>query len=504
MGNAFGQKLKKLLSESRQVPLKTIKNRDIDRFSRKLAKIYWRPHYLFEDTRNKKYLAFSIIYDAESFPTILSQEVEKVKTQCSLDFFFIVEEESLLDIFEENCQQRGLGLVLSKSNSLSLVREAVESVIPVKTRARYAGHYPSWVINAIPELRLGNSKLRTVLKDFSKVYRKLKNNNELDFQKEEGLVKNTIAESLKSDNRYTSGVDSFKLLSRFESFVDYIRDHYFHSFHIFLLGLLILDHYQADFVRYYKSIFPRYKSLSLEFTWLLTSIFHDVGYPIAKLDDLKEDIYGVSGIPGEKEVTDVWGDPVYKENLKQLISLFKFSLSNRGHKIDWPSEVFGTADDQLERVFRESFYDCHGVAGCFRFLVDIFSEARREVDTEKKVFLVNHIYPAALSISLHDRIFRERLTQIGVKKIRLSRFPFAVLLGYLDSLQEDRRDKFLCIETPELLQGFEYNGKVLASINETLAERYPRFGKLKAECTDFMNFVECDGIKFEYPKLLSL
>ena len=74
------------------------------------------------------------------------------------------------------------------------------------------------------------------------------------------------------------------------------------------------------------------------------------------------------------------------------------------------------------------------------------------------------------------------------------------LLAYLDSLQEDRRDKFLCIEAPEILQGFEYNGKVIARMNESLTKNYPRLGKLKAECRDFLDFVECDGIKFEYPK----
>ena len=84
----------------------------------------------------------------------------------------------------------------------------------------------------------------------------------------------------------------------------------------------------------------------------------------------------------------------------------------------------------------------------------------------------------------------------------MSRFPFAVLLVYLDKLQEDRRDKYLCIEDTELLQGFEYNGRVIARINRSLAKSYPRIGKLKAECIDFINCIECDGIKFEYPKIL--
>lgn len=499
MKGDFADKLRKLLSESRKVPLTAIKQRGIRRFLRKLSGIHWCPDYLIEDTRYKKHVAFSIIYDAESFPNILCQEVEKAMRNCVFDFFFILKNELLLDIFEESCCEKGFGLVLDKTGKPFLIRDAIKSIIPIKT-ASHAGHYPLWLTTEIKKINLGNSKFRTVIGDFSKEYLRLKSRKDFNWEREERLVINTIAEILKSDTRYSSGINSFEILSRFESFWHDIRDHYFHSFHIFLLGLLILDHYKEEFIRYHKNVFPKYRSVSLEFLWLLTSIFHDVGYPIAKLDDLIEGIYGVSTTPYEKETTSVWDDPVYKENLKQLISLFRFSLSDKKHRIDWHPEVFGLKNDPLDHIFRGSFYECHGVAGCFRFLVDIFSEARREEDTETRFFLVNHIYPAALSIALHDKKFREKLSQDGITTIRLSRFPFATLLAYLDSLQEDRRDKFLCIESPEILQGFEYNGKVIARMNESLTKNYPRLGKLKAECRDFLDFVECDGIKFEYPK----
>jgi len=505
MPNNFIRKLRVHLSKSRGISLNAIKPRSIDRFLRTLpGDIHWRPDYLFEDTQSNKYMAFTIIYDAEYFPDTLCQKVRKAIQHWNLDFFFVLENQSLLDMFEQNCLENGFGLILHKHENLLLVRDAIKPIIPKKTSASYGGHYPLWVIKEITNIKMGNSIFRTILKDFARGYFGLKRKGQLDEQKEEALVKNTILALLRSDTRYTSGVESLEILSRFEVFFANIRDHYFHSFHIYLLGLLILDHYKEDFSLYYKTVFPKYPGFSIEFLWLLTAIFHDVGYPIAKFEDLKEDIFGTPITMLEKETASVWDNEIYKENLKQLISLFKFSLSDKKHKIDWYPEVFGSKDPHLERIFRKSFSDAHGVAGCFRFLVHIFYEAVQEEDQARKVFLVNHIYPAALSISLHDRIFRERLTEIGVTKIKLSRFPFAVLLGYLDSLQEDRRDRFLCVESPELLQGFEYNGKVVASINEGLAETYPRLGKLKAECRDFINFVECDGIKFQYPNVLSL
>jgi hypothetical protein len=500
--NDLALKLRKLVSEARKIPLSAVEFRDIKRFLRKQSNIHWRPDCLLEDTRDSKYLAFNIIYEAEFFPNILSQEVEKVMRNLDLDFFYILDDQTLLDIFEEPSRERGFGVILFKGGSPLLIRDVIKPIAPVKIKEEYVGHYPIWVINEIAKISLGNSKFKTVLKDFSKEYIKLRGRNQLDWEKEEKLVKNIIAEILRSDSRYISGVDSYEILGRFEGFWHDIRDHYFHSFHILLMGLLILDRYRDEFVAYYKNIFPKYSDFSIEFVWLLTSIFHDAGYPIAKLDNLKENIYGVSVAPYEKEITNVWNDPVYAENLKQLVSLFKFSHSNRKQRIDWVPEVFGSKGDQLDKIFRESFYDSHGVAGSFRFLVDIFSEARREEDPKKRIFLINHIYPAAISIALHDRKFRERLNKIGIKKIKLSRFPFAVLLSYLDSLQEDRRDKFLCFEVPEILKGFKYNGKIRAIVDEDFAKNYPRLGKVKAECRDFINFMECNGIKFEYPEIL--
>lgn len=497
----FNLKLRKLLSKSREISLSNIRPRDIDDFLRRMPDVHWRPHCLFYETQSKNYLAFTIIYEAESFPNNLSEEIEKAGNKCKLDFFFILENDSLLNIFEESCREKGYGLILIKGKTPLLIRDAIKSVA-TKTSDEYVGHYPRWLLDQLTDINIGNSKFKTLLGDFSTEYSKLRAKNKLDWQKEEALVKNTISQILNSDRRYISGVSSFDILRRFEKFLYEIRDHYFHSFHIFLLGLLIINFYKDEFIGFYRNIFPKYRHLLLEYTWLLTSIFHDVGYPITKIDDLREDIFGIRTIHSEKETSNVWDDPIYKENLKQLVSLFKFSLSAGRHKIDWYPEVFGTADTSLEQIFREVFYESHGVAGCFRFLVDIFCEARREENAEKRLFLINHIYPAALSIALHDAGFRERLSKIGIKKIKLSRFPFAALLTYLDSLQEDRRDKYLCMEAPDLVEGFEYNGKVLTKVNESLTESYPRLGKLKAECRNFKQFVECDGIKFEYPKIL--
>ena len=57
-----------------------------------------------------------------------------------------------------------------------------------------------------------------MIRDFSKGYLRLKSRKDFGWEREERLVKNAIAEIIKSDIRYSSGIDSFEILSRFERF----------------------------------------------------------------------------------------------------------------------------------------------------------------------------------------------------------------------------------------------------------------------------------------------
>ena len=66
---------------------------------------------------------------------------EKAMRSCAFDFFFILKNELLLDIFEESCYEKGFGLVLDKTGKPFLIRDAIKSIVPIKT-ASHAGHYP--------------------------------------------------------------------------------------------------------------------------------------------------------------------------------------------------------------------------------------------------------------------------------------------------------------------------------------------------------------------------
>jgi len=497
--------LLRLIASSRKVPAKSIVEADVGGLMSILPKqVHWKPDIVLKDTGTGKCIAFSLVYGADSVPTVLIEQVEKAKRAHGFEFFFLLEDDGQLDGFAEACSDGGFGLVVRQRGVLRLARDAVPPIKVLELADKHAGHFPQWVLDKVVTVGLGNSRFKTALKDFVFAHRKLIRAGAHDpVRMEEKLVRDFIARLLGSDDRFSKGIGALVMLRRFESSFGVIRDHYFHSCQILLLGLIILDRYREEFMAYFRTVFPKYNGLSLEFAWLLTALFHDVGYPAARLDNYKQEVYGTSKVAPEREVANVWAEPAYEENLRQLTSLLRFAADTKRHRRDWEPDAFPRSESKIELSIREEFYSSHGVAGAFRLMNDIVAEVRTESDDDKRVFWAKHIYVAALSIALHDREFRKTLALNGVRRLKLSRFPFAALLAYLDSIQEDARDVYLCPDKPEFLEGFDYNGRVVARVNEGLASGMERLPKLRIECQDFKASFDCDGLKFEYPAILS-
>lgn len=84
----------------------------------------------------------------------------------------------------------------------------------------------------------------------------------------------------------------------------------------------------------------------------------------------------------------------------------------------------------------------------------------------------------------------------GITKIRTSRFPFASLLMFIDSIQEDRRGK---AQDPDILTGLFVNGHtVRAAMDLDLLTPEKRREKQR-EVRDVKDFLTEDLLQFEYP-----
>ena len=200
----------------------------------------------------------------------------------------------------------------------------------------------------------------------------------------------------------------------------------------------------------------------------------------------------------QAQVIDVWVDPVYKENLKQMVSFYRHTRKKR-IRDDWHGEVFGSVEEMqdIEKIYREKFYDCHGIASAFYLLSKLFKDARKESDDDKRAFLLRHIYPAALAMAFHDRCFREALRELGINSMEFKRHPFAVLLMYLDSLQEDKRGMYSEPYKPLFLEGINFEEKTVRP--KIVLSDDVRIGKMRAEFLEINEFVVFDEIKLLYP-----
>ncbi|MCI0423292.1 MAG: hypothetical protein L0312_29415, partial [Acidobacteria bacterium] len=233
--------------------------------------------------------------------------------------------------------------------------------------------------------------------------------------------------------------------------------------------------------------------------WLLTALFHDVGYPVQKRRETSELLYGVPVFSEERAVAerkDAWESPTYRTSRAQIVSLYEHL--NEGEGEEWTADPFvfeegHPFDIALGRAFQD-VNKGHGVVSCMRMLADFFRGGLGT--TAKKQFLAKHIFMSALSIPFHDWPVRSYLRESQIAKIQTSRFPFASLLMFVDSIQEDRRGSF---QGPDLLTGVSIADSVVTAQMDASLLTEAKLREKKREVADVLDFLEQDFLKFQYP-----
>ena len=72
------------------------------------------------------------------------------------------------------------------------------------------------------------------------------------------------------------------------------RDHFFHSFQNYFFGLLAVLTLPTYF-NAYQTLARLHFAVDPFHAWLLTALWHDVGYGIEKIDTVFEDVLGEAG-----------------------------------------------------------------------------------------------------------------------------------------------------------------------------------------------------------------
>jgi|SRR3989339_361574 len=475
-----------------------------DERKRLLKDIKWYPDLFY---RNDSALMAIDINLSNDFPVKGADEILKATKKIkNFQFYYYVPNDYGYDQIFSNCFSSGFGIIRLDNSSLSIlldpkaktVNENKYKLLAGKKISLEYGHIPNKLLAYISDLE--HISYRKILKNFVLKYSALRKRKSVS-EEEYNLVDSTI-KKIFDNKKFHYSSEQYLRLKYYEPLLKGTREHYLHSFQVMLLGCVIIDKYYAEFEKYYKNIFPREKNFSIEYMWLITSIFHDIGYPSQKASSLIGDLYGYSEYIEVAGLDRIADKSDYLQAAIQLQSFLRHCCCKRIHN-NWTPEILEDADSTIKDILREHLikHKSHGVTSCFQFLTRVLRESKAVNNRATRPLIVTHVIPAVASIALHDsRIWKEFRKQ-KILPININRFPFAVLLIFLDSLHDWKRNNSN-EETPEfaIFEGFEFGTnyvevKVKWANPEQLARKLPEY-------KDVMNTIKFNGIKLKLPDSL--
>jgi hypothetical protein len=240
----------------------------------------------------------------------------------------------------------------------------------------------------------------------------------------------------------------FLQLSHFENLLSSSNrahsDHVFHSVRVFLIGCIILDKFYDKFHRYYCDILNA-SNINVEYIWLLSSLFHDIGriyqdtwrLYLADQDEDDEDF--------KESVSDQmnkrWQKKEYIIALGNLAALILQS-QDPPKKRDNPFTGYalgGRIDENIGDVLVNHYNRLHhGAVSCFELATSMLEKLAAS-NTRGKTFPLYHMFPAVLAIAFHDWKIWDDLRNIKVMPIKMRDFPLAALLIYIDTWDDYKR-----------------------------------------------------------------
>lgn len=474
-----------------------------------LKEVKWRPIYLYR--AGGRLLGVDVFY-GDRVPALCIENMRLARERLQdLDVAFLVPEGQDFNVIREACHENEVDIIAKMGGAFVRLSYQVLGTYDA-TGDKVQTRIPAWLLTPIRQLRRLEDGFRKVLCAFAEGYA---NPQHDDGDGEEQQLSAVFLSLMGTDSRFAARYEPLSTLRWFERQFQQVgwRDHFFHSFINFLLGCVVIDQAYDVFTQSVNECFPGSPDLSIEYAWLLTALFHDVGYPTERRRAIG--IYGDEDLtrPGETEPAVLiqerrthWKDGLGFECARsQLVSLYEH-LSQPQITNDWSADPFmRKGDHPLVTAMRSSYVSegSHGVASALGMLAQIQSLASDAPDPARQ-FLCKHIYLAGLSILFHDWKFRKACRDSGIGRIGSRRFPLAVLLMVLDSVQDDRREEEPTYVRPDALQGLEVSGDMV-SLNVNLEHfSIPELYSKVQEVSDILRFVSFDGLRYRYPPALTV
>jgi hypothetical protein len=209
---------------------------------------------------------------------------------------------------------------------------------------------------------------------------------------------------------------------------------------VFLAGCPIIDQFYRQFSRSaQKYAICRQGEMHVEYTWLLTALFHDIGRPKEALKDfvaqeIHDDEISITGKSGR------WNQAHYQRVQKILGSLGAFMASKM--KGQWDGGAF---DDQeginlsAEWMTIYDRLDSHGMISAYDFLAYILGMMTAAGERKHRRFMISHAPLAALAMLLHDWRMWDHAKKWKLIPVDIRQNPLAAILIYIDTWDDYKR-----------------------------------------------------------------
>jgi hypothetical protein len=396
----------------------------------------WKPSFCMALPNDGRIVAVDLIPSANVPRFIYREEVHALKQKHPQLRVIVCVLDKQLDAFPETeafCREIGCGLqtLIPEVGLQTVVTTDLDRADEIEGVVE-PGWFPKHILDKAANLT--NLSFHQTINDFCQKVVPLADNEDAVTN----LVYETVDRLLQHYPNCHASVGSFMKLAHFESMfrqvVPTATEHVLHSFRVFLAGCAVISRFYESFLVAHKRFcLGSERKMSIEYCWLLTAIFHDIGRPLegsrpmleAELED--EDIL-VSVVGKDTR----WIKEKYNHARRILASLGVFVASSPAGDDGW--DAGAVPDDQDNALAAEltNLYNrmsSHAVISAFNMLASIVEQARAVDERKNRPFVVTHATPAALAILLHDWKIWDDAKKWRLFPVDFGIIPMAALLN---------------------------------------------------------------------------
>lgn len=357
----------------------------------------------------------------------------------------------------EDARKLGCALAFEWDKRIHLVFDKEYSVPICEACDEETGHVPKWILASLANHASFSPYLRATFKAFEGEYRRATRRHGINNERETDLLFKFAKRVARGDKRLFYPLGQLEVLRQYElsKANKKTRDHFFHTFNNLFLGFYILAglvngrRFIADIDRSVADDKKKAKVYPWEVLWFLTCMFHDPAYIAEKFWGTFRFSYGIVDEVGDDEdipeqvkdkIKNMW-ETAFAAPRKDLHDLHERTAKKWVPASLRKKSLKNTFDLAVEQAYFDGRTSSHSLVSGLRLVNGYYSQldVPRPKSYRKDVALAGCVI-AGLCMMFHDQRCRSILEAAGIQPIAFEHLPYASLLMYVDSLQDDRRD----------------------------------------------------------------